>query len=185
MSKQIVVNFFAGPGAGKSTLALLTTGYLKLAKISADYMPEVPKSLIWAGNTRDLGDQLYIDAMTYKNLRDWIGPSGPPVIVSDSPLCLHAVYAPDQQAQLILNLDWDMRANPDLVFLDYFVLRGNKGYTEVGRIHSHEEAKELDNLIFKLAYKQCDNLITITPWDTDPSQTVKGIVAKVRTLQEE
>lgn len=182
MARQIIVNFFAGPGAGKSTLALLVTGYLKLAKISADYLPEVPKCLIWAGNTRDLGDQLYIDAMTYKGLRDWIGPWGPPVIVSDSPLCLHAAYASEAQGKIILDLDRKMREDSNLVFLDFFVVRGQKSYTEIGRIHSKEEAHELDNKIFRIAQSQA-GLIAISPWhNLEP--TIKDIIARVKYAQE-
>ena len=54
MKKSIVVNLFAGPGAGKSTGATYIFSKLKMLGIDAEYVSEFAKDKVWEENERVL-----------------------------------------------------------------------------------------------------------------------------------
>ena len=54
----LVVNLYAGPGAGKTTCAWLVAGELKKLGVVTEYVPEYAKELVWDDRT-DLLDGSY------------------------------------------------------------------------------------------------------------------------------
>ncbi len=46
-NETLVINMFAGPGAGKSTLAAGTFFRLKCLGVNAEIAPEYAKDLVW------------------------------------------------------------------------------------------------------------------------------------------
>jgi hypothetical protein len=86
----LFINFFAGPGAGKSTTAAGVFFMLKAANINAEYVPEYAKDLVWADRQNDLICQPYV---TSKQLYRQYRINGKvDVAVVDSPILLGAVY---------------------------------------------------------------------------------------------
>ena len=81
--KAIVVNFFGGPSAGKTTAALMTTGLLKMSGINAEYVHEFAKDLVYENREDTLSIQPYVTAKQYKKI----------AILKDKVVCLLATDA--------------------------------------------------------------------------------------------
>lgn len=64
MKKTKVINFIAGPGAGKTTLACLFFAQLKLKGYVCEYISEFAKTLVWEENYELLNDQYYVSKKT-------------------------------------------------------------------------------------------------------------------------
>lgn len=91
MSKTIVINFFSGAGAGKSTMALLTAGLLKQSGIDCEYVDEWHKMSVWLNHGNVLQHPEMMLANQHQKL--WALDGKVQVIVSDCPLLLFAPYA--------------------------------------------------------------------------------------------
>lgn len=86
------VNLFGGPGSGKSTAASGLFHEMKKHWISAEYVPEFAKELVWSDSHHMLSEQNYIFAEQERRLNRL--RSKVEVAVSDSPLLLSSFYAP-------------------------------------------------------------------------------------------
>lgn len=88
--RPLIINFYSGPGAGKTTVALELTAELKKAGFNVEYVPEYAKELVLENKTELLKDQQHVIDEQYRRLdrfRDSVD-----VIVTDSPLLLGQVY---------------------------------------------------------------------------------------------
>ena len=63
MSK--IINFFGGPGIGKSTQASGLFTEMKKHHMSVEYTYEFPKEVAWEGNVSQLRDQFFITCLLY------------------------------------------------------------------------------------------------------------------------
>ena len=68
MKKTKIINFFGGPGIGKSTQAAGLFYLMKRDGLSVELTEEFPKVLSWEGNVSGLKDQLYITANQHRNI---------------------------------------------------------------------------------------------------------------------
>jgi hypothetical protein len=84
--KTTIVNLFGGPGTGKSTNAALSFGKLKVRGITAEYISEFAKDLVWEERHHALGYQPYLSAKQIYRIQRVIGKV--PVIITDSPILL-------------------------------------------------------------------------------------------------
>lgn len=57
---MIVVNFFGGPGAGKSTTSAHLFSLLKMSEINCELVTEFAKDLTWSESVKMLGFQPYV-----------------------------------------------------------------------------------------------------------------------------
>jgi len=141
----LVVNFLAGPGAGKSTTASAVFSLIKLHNINAELVTEIAKDFTWEQRLKTLRNQYYVWAK--QQHRFWRVKDAVDVIVTDSPLFFSLVYGeqkPDCFYELVLE-EFNSYTN-----LNYFINR-SKPYQEKGRNQTEEEAKNLDDTIkFKL-----------------------------------
>lgn len=87
--ETLVVNFYGGPGTGKSTTAALTFGKLKQRDVSAELVTEFAKDLVWEGRST-IECQPYIFGKQLWRLERLLGQVE--VVVTDSPLLLCAIY---------------------------------------------------------------------------------------------
>lgn len=55
-SKTICVNFFSGPGAGKSTLAAYVFSKLKMMGVNCELVSEFAKDKVWEKNNEALSN---------------------------------------------------------------------------------------------------------------------------------
>lgn len=143
MKKPIVVNLFAGPGAGKSTAAAYIFSQLKMKGINCELITEFAKDKTWEKNYSALRCQEYVfGKQSYKmdRCRDQVD-----VIITDSPLPLGIFY--NQNPVLgrhYESLVMDVFNTYDN--LNFFINR-KKPYNPVGRNQTEEEAKEIDDKI--------------------------------------
>ena len=143
--KTVVVNLFAGPGAGKTTCAWAIASELKKRGIEAEYVAEYAKELVWDGRS-DLLDGTYVHQKALydeqnRRVKRLIGKVD--VVVTDSPAILSLVYARELNPEfkgVVLN-DFNQQQNFNL-----FINRG-KVFQQAGRVHNLEQSKLIDNEI--------------------------------------
>jgi hypothetical protein len=140
------VNFFAGPGAGKSTTRAKTFGLFKDNKVNVEEVTEFAKDLTWDQNKAALADQLYI--LGTQNRRQYRLQGQVEWCITDCPLLLGAHYAtpdflPNTFKNLIFEL-WDTYENYN------FFIKRTKPYSPVGRSQNEAEARAIDDNIRKM-----------------------------------
>lgn len=147
MSKTKVINFFAGPGSGKSTTATSVFSLMKMHNINAELITEVAKDFTWEQRMKTLDNQYYVWAK--QQHRCWRLRGEVDLIVSDCPLLLSFIYGekkPKAFYDLVLH-DFNEYDN-----INYFVER-NKPFNPKGRNHSEKESQAIDGRIKELLYK--------------------------------
>ena len=142
--KTIVVNLFAGPGAGKSTGAAYIFAKLKMLGIDAELVTEFAKDLVWENNRDGINNQLYVFGTQSFRMSRCRGKVL--VIVTDSPLIINGLYCKRTETyyellQKIVLEEWNKYDNHN-----YFVRR-LKPYNSNGRLQNETEAVEIDNTI--------------------------------------
>jgi hypothetical protein len=147
MNKPIVVNMFAGPGAGKSTTAASVFSLLKMHDVNAELITEFAKDLTWEKRLRTLDNQYYIWGKQHHRM--WRVRDQVEVMVTDSPLILGLIYGgprPDCFNETIMKSFNDEYDN-----MNYFLMR-MKPFNPKGRNQTEEESKKLDDeILFMLA----------------------------------
>lgn len=142
MPAPVVVNFFGGPGVGKSTTAAMVFALLKAKGFEAEYIPEFAKVLTWADHQVALRDQLYVFAKQDHRL-EVLRDQALDFIVVDSPLLNSLIYAPPGYYASFRPLVLE-------VFRSYhnrnFLLSRDTAYSPVGRNETaaHAQAKCLE-----------------------------------------
>ena len=67
-SNPLIVNFYAGPGAGKSTMVAHTFAELKWRGINCELVTEYAKDKVWEKSFETLENQFYVSAKQYHRL---------------------------------------------------------------------------------------------------------------------
>lgn len=171
----LVVNFYAGPGAGKSSFALILAGYLKLNGVNAEYVDEYAKKCVWKDNLRTLDNQAYVfgkqlDAMVKLDAKV-------DVIVTDSPLLLSLLYDnTDTENFKGTVVEYHHKFNN----LNIFVHRDSNRYLQAGRLQSPEEAKNLDMSLRYILKEQDTKIHYEFRYDLD--QSIEKQIQKLITL---
>jgi hypothetical protein len=137
-----VINFFGGPGCGKSTCASLLFYKLKKAGLKAELVTEYAKDMVYEGRTNILEDQLYILAKQSRRVSRLEGVVD--YCVTDSPLLLSAIY--NTGSPLITDLSLELFNRFDNVNIR--LLRGDRQYQTYGRTQALGEAIKIDSSIF-------------------------------------
>lgn len=143
-TKPLIVNFYAGPGSGKTTAALELTAALKKAGYNVEYVPEYAKELVLENKLDELNDQEKVTDEQYHRLDRLRGSVD--VIVTDSPVLLGLVYGDgkisDEYAKQIRGY-YDSFDNFNML-----VTRSKDGgYQQEGRVQNESEAVQLDGKI--------------------------------------
>lgn len=175
--KPIVVNLFAGPGAGKSTTAAGVFYELKLLGMNVELVLEYAKDITWEGNYKTLENQIYVFANQQhrqERCSDQVD-----IIVTDSPLILSSIYANKKTPTVFHDLvKYSFREYDNM---NYFLNRV-KPYTNVGRRESEEQAKRIDDTI--LSYlEEIEERYTIVDGDRSALLTiVNDVVLKTKVI---
>lgn len=143
----LVVNMFAGPGAGKSTLAAMCFGEIKAigSPVSAELVVEFAKDLVWEGRHSALSNQAFVLGEQLQRIERVAGKVD--VVITDSPVLMSAIYCPSHYPQSFIDFAiWAYRRFPAF---DVFVDRHNAAYETVGRYHTEQEAREIDIKILR------------------------------------
>lgn len=139
------INLFAGPGAGKTTLAAGIFSELKSRDINCELVLEFAKELVWKEDIKQFENQFYLfgeQLNRYHFLIDKVD-----VVVTDYPIVQFLLYHNSpftKQFSELINSIFKTQENHN-----YFVKR-QKPYMKLGRIHSEEEASKLDEAIIDI-----------------------------------
>lgn len=137
MKNTLVVNLFAGPGAGKSTGAAYIFSMIKMSGVDAEYVNEYAKDKVWEDNKEVFKCQFLITGkQAYKILR-CVGKVD--VVITDSPIAIGAQYCQDNPYLKDACLYEFNKYNN----LNIFINRVKK-YNPNGRHQTEEEAKKID-----------------------------------------
>lgn len=140
--KTLIVNFFGGPGAGKSKMGLRLTSDIKDRGFSVDFTGEYAKDMTWQKSQHVLTNQNYIFAK--QQHRIWRLDNQVQIIVTDSPLINSVVYGKDDTTALfkaLVHEEFNKRNN-----LNINLLRG-KFYDTKGRNQTLPQAILIDKEI--------------------------------------
>jgi len=136
--KTICVNFFAGAGAGKSTMATTLHSILKMHNINSEYTGEYAKDLAWEGRLALRKNGLKIFAEQHNKQFRLYGQVD--CIISDSPLLLTIVYRESMDTLLNALALQEFRKYDNL---NFYVTRV-KPYIPKGRKETAKGASKID-----------------------------------------
>ena len=137
---MLIVNLFAGPGAGKSTIAAYVFARLKMAGVNCELAPEFAKDKVWEHNQTALDNQIYVFAKQYYRITRCADQVD--VVITDSPVALSVLYNRDPDLNKPLG-DMIRIVNGRYDMLNYFVNRV-KPYNPAGRLQTEQQAREMD-----------------------------------------
>lgn len=155
-SKPLIINMFAGPGAGKSTSSAGLFYKMKLLGYNVELINEYAKRKTFEKNHISLSKQYYISAkqIYYQELaeRDY------DFIITDSPILLGSVYSNLNiiESNIInsetINIERINNHFISEVFrsknnLNIFIERNEETYSYIGRNQTLEESKLIDDRI--------------------------------------
>jgi hypothetical protein len=182
----IVVNLYAGPGAGKSTPALRLTYDLKLAGLTTEYVYEFVKDAAWWGHTDVFDQPDYCFAQQHRLLRSVVGKCE--IAVCDSPINLPVVYASQRPYDKYCPFD-EYSALVNKVYKSYnnvnlFIDRGSLPYSHLGRNEDVDQAKVIDELITTHLISQNIKYIKFDPSNKFQYDTILRYLLKQKKAHE-
>lgn len=143
--KTVVVNLFAGPGAGKTTCAWAIASELKKRNIETEYVAEYAKEFVWDNQLEMLDGSFEHQKALYeeqnRRVSRLIGKVD--VIVTDSPAILSLVYLKEPNADFEKTV---LTAFNEQHNFNLFINRG-KVYQQQGRLQNLEESKLIDESV--------------------------------------
>lgn len=145
----LVVNLYAGPGAGKSTTASSLFTALKLDGIEAELALEFAKDLTWERRTGALSFKPYVTAEQMYRVHRLLGQVE--VVITDSPILLGMIYDGAGCTESFKAFIHDIHKSWDT--LDILVTRhGRKRWSPLGRNQTFEEATDIDRNVRRLLH---------------------------------
>jgi hypothetical protein len=135
----LIVNLFAGPGAGKSTMAATVFARLKQRGVCAEMALEFAKDLTWERRFNAMECQPYVFGEQLWRLQRLVN-ANVPVVITDSPLLLSTVYGkgmPESFRDAVRTIAAQFES------LNFMVTRV-KPYDPRGRRQNEESAREVD-----------------------------------------
>jgi hypothetical protein len=137
-----VINLFAGPGAGKSTIAAGLFAELKRAGESVELVTEFAKDLTWENGVELLRCQPYVLGEQYRRLERLRGKVK--LAITDSPLLLQSYYAGNAYPESFHDfIRWSHERFPSL---NAFVQRVGR-YDSAGRWQDEAAAVAIDRVL--------------------------------------
>lgn len=150
---SLIINFFGGPGIGKSTQAAGLYTKMKKNHMDVELTFEFPKIVAWEENYSAIKDQFYITANQHRNISRLYQKVK--YVIVDSPIILGMIYKdryndePEYPSMFydetfdnfILNLFKKYNS------LNILLKRDDTTYDENGRLQNLQESKEIDEEI--------------------------------------
>ena len=167
----LIVNFFGGPGSGKSTAAAALFAALKERHINCELVTEFAKDLIWEENTFALTVQPYIFGNQYYRMVRCADDVG--VIITDSPLLLPVVHNNDERCGREFD-EMAIAAFRSFDNLSIFLERPET-YESSGRSETAEEAVRMEKSILDLINKYGELEATV-PCDAKRNGVILSVV---------
>lgn len=141
-----VINFYAGPGCGKSTSSAYCFAALKQAGVNCELVREFVKEWAWQGIPVGVYDQFYFLGKQIKKESMVLGKVD--YAITDSPVWLAAFYA-TQTTPPLKGLDacvagYYEQAERDGHQYIHVWLRRTKPYVQAGRYHTEAQSRQVD-----------------------------------------
>lgn len=175
--KTICVNFFAGAGAGKSTMAMFIQAFLKAHGITSEYTGEYAKDLAWEQRLGLPRNQIKIFANQHN--RQFRLKGQVDCIISDSPLLLSMVYgAGNGLMDAIVMQEFNEYDN-----INFYVLRKKK-YIRKGRFENKKDATKIDTKTRKMLDER-QFPYTIIEGTTEGANIVLKIILKRLNIKQQ
>jgi tRNA uridine 5-carbamoylmethylation protein Kti12 len=135
--KTLVVNFYGGPGTGKSTMTNRVFSELKDLAYNVEIATEYAKDLTWEESHAVLDNQVYVFGK--QQHRIWRLNNKVQIILTDSPLLFSLVYRIEKTSILFKYFVQDefSRYNNMNIYLNRV-----KPYNPIGRNQTEDEAKQ-------------------------------------------
>ena len=133
-----IINFFAGPGVGKSTCSCELFSIMKNQGINCEIVQEFAKELTW---TRDpaIGCQMYVTGTQMWRTLRLVGEVD--YIITDSPILTGCFYNSNEHLNEAILYDFHKMENINIL------LKRTKPYNPKGRTQTLEES---DNIHIKI-----------------------------------
>ena len=147
MTETLVVNFYGGPGTGKSTVTAHVYALLKWAGYNCEMAREYAKDKVWEGSLDVLDDQIHMFGEQYHRLH--ILQDNVDIILTDSPIILTLIYADKSKLPYVSFKNLVMDTYDDMNNLN-IVLNRTKAFESAGRLQNLEESLSLDDNIIDL-----------------------------------
>lgn len=136
--KTLVVNFYAGPGTGKSTVAAHVFALLKWQGMNVEMALEYAKDKVWEESFGVLSNQMYVLGKQLHRVHRLTGKVQ--VVLTDAPLGHSLFYGETETPEFkAMVLDLMSRQNSLNIFLER-----TKPYNPAGRYQTEDEAKAID-----------------------------------------
>lgn len=144
MGPTLCVNFYAGPGTGKSTVTAHVFAELKWRGWNCEMALEYAKDKVWEGSTDLLDNQMYVFGKQHHRIHRLLNKVD--VVITDSPLPLSLIYGK--------HMPHDFRSFVMTQFnqmnnLNIFLVR-KKGFRQEGRLQNEEQARQIDLDLLKV-----------------------------------
>lgn len=148
---SLIINFFGGPGIGKSTQSAGLFTEMKKSHMDVELTYEFPKIVAWEENHSAIKDQFYITANQHRNISRLYGKVK--YIIVDSPIILGMVYKDrynDEPEYPAMFYDESFDTFVVTLFKKYnslniLLTRNDATYDENGRFQNLQESKEIDD----------------------------------------
>lgn len=168
--KTLLINFYGGPGCGKSTICAGLFYQLKILGYNCEMALEFAKDKVWEESYKVLDDQIYILGKQFHKLyrlKDKVD-----IIITDSPILLGAYYQKTRSKALE---DLIIECRREFNNIDIFLERSTE-YDPNGRMQTQEEAIEIDNGIKSLLQEKFIEY-TSRPKEEAIDWTIKQIIS--------
>lgn len=170
MKDTIIVNFFAGPGCGKSTGASWLFSQLKLNGVDCEYVTEFAKDKVWENNGEVFKCEFYITGKQSFKISRCFGKVD--VIVTDSPIAISMAYSESDKFKAAVLEEFNKYEKNNMNIL----LKRVVPYDPNGRIQKDEsEAISIDNTI-KKALDDSEIPYTIINGNTDGYKAILDMI---------
>lgn len=137
-TKTLIINLFGGPGTGKSTTAAGVFAFLKWKGVNCEMALEYAKDCVWDKSRNLLDNQIFVFGQQHHRIWRLLGQVD--VVISDSPLLHSVIYDSSENPHFSKMVTEEHRR---LLNLNIFLVR-EKPYQQIGRLHTEEQAREID-----------------------------------------
>lgn len=153
---QKVINFYGGPGSGKSTVAAGLFYKMKASGYSVELVNEFAKECVWENNIPMLQDQLWILSHQHRKLlrlRDKVD-----YIITDSPVLLSPIYRTMYGEPIYTDIiDKLARECYNMYDNINFILERLPTFIPEGRAQSYKESLYVDREIMRIFEKEIND----------------------------
>jgi len=147
---SLIINFFGGPGIGKSTQASGLFTKMKKNQMNVEQTYEFPKLMAWEENYSAVKDQFYITANQHRNITRLYNKVD--YIIVDSPIILGLIYkerynTKPEYPSMFYDETFDefiIKLFKNYNSLNVLLVRDDITYDNIGRLQNLEESKLID-----------------------------------------